>query len=90
MAVIMLEVPEGANRLDEMVDQMLGGERVVFTRGGRPIGMLVPFDESGRPGAGAGIFGHHGPADPSPEGPFDPGPEIILVRRRVCTVACML
>jgi prevent-host-death family protein len=93
MAVIMVEVPEAANRLDEMMDQVLAGEQVVVTRGGRPIGMLIPFEGGGRPGGEAGPFGGRGgPADPLDEREAPPGfdPEVIIIRRQVRIVACML
>lgn len=92
MAVIMVEVPEAASRLDEMVDEVLAGEQVVVTRDGRPVGMLVPFEGSGRPGgAGGALGGRGGPADPLDE----PGPpsrldrDIVMIRRRLTVIAYM-
>jgi antitoxin (DNA-binding transcriptional repressor) of toxin-antitoxin stability system len=91
MAVIMMDVQEAASRLDEMVDATLAGEQVVVTRDDQPVGMLVPFEGPGRPGGAAGPFGARGgagvPPDEAPSG-FDR--EVIIVRRQVRIVACML
>ena len=90
MAVIMVEVPEAADRLDEMVDAVLAGEQVVVTRGDQPVGMLVPFESPGRPGGAARASGARGSGDSAAE---REGPgldrEIIIVRRRIHIVACM-
>jgi antitoxin (DNA-binding transcriptional repressor) of toxin-antitoxin stability system len=93
MAVIMMDVPEAASRLDEMVDAVLAGEQVVVTRDDQPVGMLVPFDGPGRPGEMAGSFGARGGAGEPPEereAPSGFGPEVIIIRRQVRIVACML
>jgi antitoxin (DNA-binding transcriptional repressor) of toxin-antitoxin stability system len=92
MAVIMVDVPEAANRLDEMVDAVLAGEQVVVTRDDEPVGMLIPFDGPGRPGGEAGPFRARGGGE-SPEGREPPAGfdrEVIIVRRQVRIVACML
>lgn len=90
MAVIMVDVPEAANRLDEMVDAVLAGEQVVVTRDDQPVGMLVPFDGPGRPG-GAAFGARGGGGEPEErETPSALDREVILVRRRVSIVACML
>jgi antitoxin (DNA-binding transcriptional repressor) of toxin-antitoxin stability system len=91
MAVIMVDVPEAASRLEEMVDAVLAGEQVVVTRDGQPVGILVPFEGPGRPGGAA--FGTRGGAGEPPEEHETPSGldrEVILVRRRVSIVACML
>jgi antitoxin (DNA-binding transcriptional repressor) of toxin-antitoxin stability system len=93
MAVIMVDVPEAASRLDEMLDAVLAGEQVVVTRDDQPVGMLVPFETPGRPGGPASPFGARGGAGEPPEereGPSAFGPELIIVRRQVRIVACML
>ena len=87
MAVIMMDVPEAANRLDEMVDAVLAGEQVVVTRDDQPVGMLVPFEGPGRPGGARAGFGEPQAEREAPAG-FDR--EVIIVRRRVSIVACML
>jgi prevent-host-death family protein len=92
MAVIMVEVPEAASRLDEMLDEVLAGQQVVVTRHGRPLGMLIPFEGSGRPGGEAGPFGGRGgAADPleEHEPPSRPYHDIVLVRRRLTVIAYM-
>ena len=93
MAVIMVEVPEAASRLDEMVDAALAGEQVVVTRGDQPVGILVPFEGPGRPGGAASSRGARGGAGVPPEerdAPSGPDREFIVVQRRVRIVACML
>jgi antitoxin (DNA-binding transcriptional repressor) of toxin-antitoxin stability system len=87
MAVIMVDVPEAASRLDEMVDAVLAGEQVVVTRDDQPVGMLVPFEGPDRPGGARAGFGAPPEAREAPSG-F--GREVIIVRRRVSIVACML
>jgi antitoxin (DNA-binding transcriptional repressor) of toxin-antitoxin stability system len=91
MAVIMVDVPEAASRLEEMVDAVLAGEQVVVTRDDQPVGMLVPFDGPGRPGGAA--FGARGGAGEPPQEREEPSGldrEVIIVRRQVRIVACML
>jgi antitoxin (DNA-binding transcriptional repressor) of toxin-antitoxin stability system len=91
MAVIMMDVPEAASRLDEMVDAVLAGEQVVVTRDDQPVGMLVPFEGPGPRGGPA--FGARGGAGESPaerEVPSARDRELIIVQRRVRIVACML
>lgn len=93
MAVIMVDVPEAASRLDEMVDAAMAGERVVFTRDDEPVGMLVPFDGPGRPGGPASSRGARGGAGVPPEereAPSGLDREVIIVQRRVRIVACTL
>lgn len=87
MAVIMLDVPEAASRLDEMVDAVLAGEQVVVTRDDQPVGMLVPFEGPDRPGGARAGLGEPPEEREAPSG-FDR--EVIIVRRRVSIVACML
>lgn len=93
MAVIMVDVPEAANRLDEMMDAVLAGEHVVVTRDDQPVGVLVPFDGPGRPGKMASSSGaSHGSGQP-PEGreaPSGLGPEVVIIRRQIRIMACML
>lgn len=89
MAVIMVEVPEAASRLDEMVDAVLAGEQVVLTRNDEPVGMLVSFDNPGRTEGPCGT--RRGPVE-SPEeraAPSRPYHDIILVRRRLTVIAYM-
>lgn len=93
MAVIMVDVHEAATRLDEMVDAAVAGERIVVTRDDQPVGMLVPFDGPGRPGGAASAFGGRGGAGGAPEereAPSGLDGEVIIVRRQVRIVACML
>lgn len=93
MAVIMVDVPEAANRLDEMVDAALAGEQVVVTRDDEPVGMLVPFEGPGLPGGAACPCGARGGSGGPPEereAPSGLDSEVIIVRRRVRIVACML
>jgi antitoxin (DNA-binding transcriptional repressor) of toxin-antitoxin stability system len=91
MAVIMVEVPEAASRLDEMVDAVLAGEQVVVTRDDQPVGILVPFDGPGLPGGPARAVGARGGSGGPPEErqAAGMGGEIIIVRRRIHIVACM-
>jgi antitoxin (DNA-binding transcriptional repressor) of toxin-antitoxin stability system len=90
MAVIMVDVPEAATRLDEMVDAALAGEQVVVTRDDEPVGILVPFEGPGRPGGAAGSFGARGGSGEPPEERAGLDREVIIVQRRVRIVACML
>ena len=92
MAVIMVDVPEAASRLDEMVDAALAGEQVVVTRDDQPVGILVPFEGPGGPDGEAGPFGARGAAGTREvrEAPSGFDRDVILVRRRVSIVACML
>ncbi|HEX6367620.1 MAG TPA: hypothetical protein VF006_01730 [Longimicrobium sp.] len=93
MAVIMMDVPEAASRLDEMVDAVLAGEQVVVTRDDQPVGMLVPFEGPGRPGGTASSSGARGGSGAPPverEAPSGFDRELIIVRRQVRIVACML
>ncbi|HEU4885369.1 MAG TPA: hypothetical protein VFT45_24185 [Longimicrobium sp.] len=93
MAVIMVDVPEAANRLDEMLDAVLAGEQVVVTRDDEPVGMLVSFDGPGRTARAAGPSGARGGLGESPDGGEAPAGfdrEVIIVRRQVRIVACML
>jgi antitoxin (DNA-binding transcriptional repressor) of toxin-antitoxin stability system len=93
MAVIMMDVPEAAIRLDEMVDAALAGEQVVLTRDDQPVGILFPFDGPGRRGGAAGSFGARGGAGAPPEereAASGLDREVIIIQRRVRTVACML
>jgi antitoxin (DNA-binding transcriptional repressor) of toxin-antitoxin stability system len=88
-----VDVPEAANRLDEMVDAVLAGEQVVVTRDDEPVGMLVSFDGPGRTGGAASPFGARGGSGESPEAREAPDGfdrEVIIVRRQVRIVACML
>jgi antitoxin (DNA-binding transcriptional repressor) of toxin-antitoxin stability system len=92
MAVIMVDVQEAAGRLDEMMDAAVAGEQVVVTRDDQPVGMLVPFEGPGRPG-GAGPFGARAGAGAPPEereAPSGFDGEVMIVRRQVRIVACML
>jgi|GEM_PF-3936971 len=93
MAVIMMDVPEAASRLDEMVDAALAGEQVVVTRDDQPVGMLVPFEGPGRPGGAASSDDARGGAGVAPEereAPSGLDREVIIIQRRVRIVACML
>jgi antitoxin (DNA-binding transcriptional repressor) of toxin-antitoxin stability system len=93
MAVIMMDVQEAASRLDEMVDATLAGEQVVVTRDDEPVGMLVPFDGPGPSAGAASPFGARPGAAGPPrerEAPSGFDREVIIVRRQVRIVACML
>jgi antitoxin (DNA-binding transcriptional repressor) of toxin-antitoxin stability system len=90
MAVIMMDVPEAVDRLDEMVDAALAGEQVVVTRDDRPVAMLVPLEDPGRRGGAAGARGGAGAPPEEREAPSGLDREVIIVRRRVSIVACML
>ncbi|HEU4880794.1 MAG TPA: hypothetical protein VFT45_01075, partial [Longimicrobium sp.] len=84
---------EAANRLDEMLDAVLAGEQVVVTRDDEPVGMLVSFDGPGRTGRAAGPSGARGGPGEPPDGGEAPAGfdrEVIIVRRQVRIVACML
>jgi antitoxin (DNA-binding transcriptional repressor) of toxin-antitoxin stability system len=72
---------------------VLAGEQVVVTRDDQPVGMLVPFEGPGRPGGTAGSFGARGGFGEAPEERGAPSGferEVIIVRRQVRIVACML
>lgn len=47
----VVEIAEATAQLDELVDRAAGGHRVIVTRSGMPVAMLVPFDglKLGRP-----------------------------------------
>lgn len=86
MAVIMMDVEEAAERLNELVDEVMTGSEVIVGREGRPLTMMVPFESVRNPGAPAGSDAGRGrsaepPPEPGPTSGSDGG--IIVERRRI-------
>jgi len=46
---------EAKNKLPELIDRALKGEKIVVTRHGRPVAELRPIPEAGRPVTGEDI-----------------------------------
>lgn len=49
MALIMVDVEEAAQRLDELVDAVVTGSEVIMGREGRPLVLMLPFENPRKP-----------------------------------------
>lgn len=67
MALIMVDVEEAAQRLDELVDAAVAGAEVIMGREGRPLVLMLRFENPRRPDGAHGHPARHGRDGDAPE-----------------------
>lgn len=55
VSIIRIDVHEAAQRLDDLVDAVLIGARVIITQHGEPVAELVPFQQLRPAGSAKGL-----------------------------------